>query len=290
MKKMFVWILAVCLLMLSISAVLAEEDSTTGDKKTNSTGFPSFADGFPELEPIDTSTWGTFETPDMGTLPEMPEFDTSAWDDFKAPEGWGDLSLDGFSMPVQGDGWGSLGTGSDWGSAFEEMKKSMESGFSSSFGQGDTSDWPPASFKEMQEAFNQQKSDIGSNNGSDMPNVKDLFSEKFGDVGTVDTEGGIPSLDFASDALQQSIGSLNMPESALISAMSSVANLNKINDFLNGISSRISETPTINNEFPSLSGEIEHVDMKSVYESLSSSLTPVLDENKKYGGSLFGSN
>ena len=61
-------------------------------------------------------------------------------------------------------------------------------------------------------------------------------------------------------------------------------NNNKINNLNNHKNSITSLDHGISSQI------IEHVDMKSVYESLSSSLTPVLDENKKYGGSLFGSN
>lgn len=282
MKKILALMLALCLAMAAMLYAVAEEKTD----KTNSNGFPSFSEGFPQLDPIDTSNWGNFDLPEMEGF-EMPEIDTSKWGEFTMPEGWGDMDFSNFSSPVQGS-WGDLGGSSDWGSAFEEMKKSMEDKFGSSSNfDNSSSDWPPESFKDLAAAFDQQKADLDTPSEGDN-DLKSLFNEKFGDVGIDTSDMEMPSLDSTKENLDTP--DLTLPESSLVGAISTVANLNKINDFLNNMSDKISDGVSFDglNDFPEMGTEIQRVDMKSNFNALVENLSPKMDPTKKYNGSLFG--
>ena len=234
----------------------------------------------------------SFEMPEM---PEMPAFDTSSWGEFTAPEGWGDMDLGSFTSPINGGSWGDLGGsnwGSDWGASFEEMKKSMENNFNSSKDQSSpSSDWPPSSFKELEDAFNQQKISIGDNESAgDQGSLQDMFKNKFGDVGSSIDTTEIPSLDFAQNALTQN-QELETPTGKYLHVdASSIANLNTIQSFISNTSSKIDENVSFDSlsEMPSLGSDIGGVDVKSSYNQIAGSLSPKFDETKKYNGSLFG--
>ena len=284
MKKILALMLALCLAMAAMLYAVAEEKTD----KTNSNGFPSFSEGFPQLDPIDTSKWGDFDLPEMDSI-EMPEIDTSKWGEFTKPEGWGDMDLGNFSSPIQGS-WGDLGGSSDWGSAFEEMKKSMEDKFGSSSNfNNSSSEWPPESFKDLAAAFDQQKNDIDTNPSEGDTDLKSLFNDKFGDVGIDTSDMEMPSLDAAKESLDKP--DLTLPDSPVVGAISSVTNLNKINDFLNSMSGQISDNASFDNlkDFPEMGTEIQKIDMKSTYNTLTENLAPRMDPTKKYDGSLFGS-
>lgn len=283
MKKILALVLAMCITMAAMLYAVAEEKTD----KTTKNGFPSFSEGFPELDPIDTSKWGEFDLPEMEGFPEMPEMDTSKWGEFTMPEGWGDMDFGNFSKPAQGS-WGDLGGNSDWGSAFEDMKKSMKDKFGSSSNfDNPSSEWPPQSFKDLASAFDQQKNDINNTAPEGTQDMKELFKEKFGDVGIDTSEKDIPPLDFAQDAL--GTPDLTAPDSPVVGAISSIANLNKINSFLNSMSGKIADDASFDNlkDFPNLGTEIQKIDMNSTFDSLAASLAPKMDPSKKYDGSLF---
>lgn len=233
----------------------------------------------------------SFEMPEM---PEMPAFDTSSWGEFTAPEGWGDMDLGNFSSPINGGSWGDLGGsnwGDDWGASFEEIKKNMESSFNTSKDQnGQPSDWPPSSFKDLEDAFNQQKSSMGENeNSGEQGSLQDMFKNKFGDVGGDQDYSEIPSLDFAQNALTQN-QELETPTGKYLNVdSSSIANLNTIQNFISNIASKIDENVSFDSlsDMPSLGSDIGGADVKSHYNKIVSSLSPKFDETKKYNGSLF---
>ena len=244
------------------------------------------------MSPVSFADGGfNFEMPEM---PEMPTFDTSSWGEFTAPEGWGDMDLGNFSSPINGGSWGDLGGsdwGSDWGASFEEMKKSMESSFNTSKDQnGQPSDWPPSSFKDLEDAFNQQKNSIGENeNSGEQESLQDLFKNKFGDVGNDQDYSEIPSLDFAQNALTQN-QELETPTGKYLQIdSSSIANLNTIQSFISNTSSKIDENVSFDSlsDMPSLGANIGGADVKSSYNTIAGSLSPKFDYTKKYNGSLF---
>ncbi len=250
----------------------------------------SLAEGFGSFGSFGSfDSFGSIEMPEM---PEMPTFDTSSWGDFAPPEGWGDMDLGSFSSPINGEGWGDLGgTNADWGSSFEEMKKNMESGFNSNKEQnGASSDWPPSSFKDLENAFNEQRSGIGNTGTGDQTDVKDLFSSKFGDIGSDFGTNEMPSLDFAQNALTENQQELQTPTGKYLSVDSSnIANINTIQSFISNTSGKINENVSFDSldAMPSLGVEIGNVDMRSSYSDLASALSPKFNYTKKYNGSLF---
>ena len=226
--------------------------------------------------------WGDgIKMPDM---PDMPEIDTSSWGEFTAPEGWGEFSLDGFSSPLNGGSWGDMELDSDFGAAFEEMKKKMESDMDSKWGSGESDSWPPQSFKDLEAAFNKQQTEqeTTTTNNKD---IQATFKEMFGDVGTMDITG-LPDLDAS---ILNTNTELDPGSSSLISGISNIANLNTINSLINGAKSNINTDLSFGNmsEMPSQAFTIDQKNMKSIYSGLESELSPQMDINKTYSGSLF---
>lgn len=226
--------------------------------------------------------WGDgMKMPDM---PEMPEIDTSSWGEFTAPEGWGEFGLDGFTSPLNGGSWGDMGIDSDFGAAFEEMKKKMESEMDSKWGSGESDSWPPQSFKDLEAAFNKQQDELDTTT-SNNKDIQSAFREMFGDVGTTDISG-LPDLD---TSILNSNTDLDPGSSSLISGISNIANLNTINSFINSAKSNIDTDLSFGSMsgMPSQAFTIDQKNMKSIYSGLENELAPQMDINKTYSGSLF---
>ena len=273
MKKV-VCIVLIVVMILSVACSIAETNTNQASQ------FPSlnFNVEMPEFEAMDTSKWGDFDLPTGGTLPQMPDFDTS---NFKIsgdmPDGWGDMSLDGFSMPAMGDGWGNLGESSDWGSAFEEMKKKMET--QEIGGSQPSESWPPESFRQLEDAFNKTKSENEPGNSAGMEDIKSVFSEKFGNVDTGTSE--LPVFD---------VGTLDIPGftdqgNGFIGTVTGLINLDKISSFLANTMS-VSNQGAEQSDMPSL-GAINDKNLSGIFGSLKSTVKPLMDPEKKYDGSLF---
>lgn len=235
--------------------------------------FSAFADG--------GSWWG--DGMKMPEMPEMPEIDTSTWGEFTAPEGWGEFSIDSFTSPLNGGSWGDMGFDSDFGTAFEEMKKKMESEMESKWGSSESDSWPPQSFKDLESAFNSQQSELETTQSS--KDIQSIFKEMFGDVGSTDL-GELPDLDAS---ILNTNTDLDQDSSSLISGISSIANLNTISSFISGAKSNIDTDISFDSltGMPSQAFTITQKDMKTIYEGLESGLSPQMDYKKTYNGSLF---
>ena len=259
MKKMLAAILTIAITLSGV-CVFAE-----------SFGDISFPDG-----------WGNID------MPQMPDIDTSSFGEFTMPEGWGDMSLDGFTSPLNGEGWGNMDMGSDWGASFEEMKRQMETQFGTNMEKNkDDSTGKTDTFIELENAFNQQKQSLGNDESSEK-DLKNIFVDRFGSNVVTPADEGIPPLDGAQSLLEH--GSLETPSSSLVSGASSILNLNRINSFVNNTASQINTNMSFNDlSLPNMGETIHMIDMHAAYSAIAGSLKPRMDPTRKYDGSLFGS-
>lgn len=271
----------VFVIILSVTVVVANADITTDFSLPDK--FPSFDMQLPEFDPIDTSDWGNFSITLPSKLPEMPEFDMNNFGlSSGMPEGWGDLNIESFTLPTQDAGWGDLGMNDNWGASFEEMKKKAEEQFSG--GTNNTaSNWPPESFKDLENAFSQAKADSGESK-SGMEDIQSLFSSKFGNMNTGTSDAmEMPNIDSAQGLLD--MPTLQDPNNGFIGAVTNVVNLEKIGAFLGN--TEMTELDTNMEPLPSL-GSVNRVGLNSYYSELSGKLKPRMDVTQRYNGSLFG--
>lgn len=122
---------------------------------------------------------GSFPDFDM-SMPDMSDFsgfDEDSWPSgFSVPEGWGDLSLDGFSgFPEDWDDLSGSGM-EEWEERFNSFRdqisgQSMESAFP---------DWDMSDFDELKEAF--EKSGSGQEDTGITEDIRNLFTSAFGEI------------------------------------------------------------------------------------------------------------
>lgn len=222
---------------------------------------------------------GGFTMPEM---PEMPTIDTSNWGSMEMPEGWGNISMDGFGKPLNGDSWGSMGMDSDWAKQFEDMKKQSGIDFNKNLDNGVSDNWPPQSFKDLESAFNDQKKDVNITK----PETKDIqstFSEMFGNIETPKMD--VPEIDTGALKLPD----MNVPNNAFIGSVSGVANMNSVRYILSGAGSNMNTSLSFGSlgSLPNAAFSIQEQNMKGAYQTIKGSLTPQTDWTKKYDGSLY---
>ena len=224
----------------------------------------------------------------MPEMPEMPSMEglTGGWGEFTMPEGWGSFSFDDFGSPMTGS-WGDLGTNSDWGSAFSDMQKQIQEGMgTSNIGNGD---WPPASFKDLESAFNSQKSGLGeAGMNSGIGDLQSQYESMFGANGQ---EGftGIPSLESAEADLDGKF-TLSGGTSSLVNSVSGKMQLNTISGLISSWSGSASQVASFDNlgTLPTIGDEITlKGDMFGEYQSRVGSLQVNINTDTKYNGSLF---
>lgn len=290
MRKILVY--AIVLAMVIVCGVASvNADNATKDKNDTS----SWGWGF-DLPGNGDSSFPSFSF-EMPEMPEMPEFE--GFGEFtmpEMPEGFGEFDISSFGTPKTGE-WGNIGgDNSDWGSNFEDLRKQVQEGMSTPGSLGE--DWPPQSFKDLQSAFDTQKSEEDS--AADSPSsIQDLFASKFGDMNNTLPE--MPSLDDKKADID-----LKGFESKIVSNTQTAMNLETINGRMMEVSSKITgelnvktiDGQNIDGGMDSLNNYLqEHSSIKpleggmfNAYSDLVSNLTPDklgIDIKHKYNGNLF---
>lgn len=262
------------LLLITMLTALVLTTTAFGESETSSNwGFGSSFPSMPQME---------MPSMNMPAMPSMEDL-TKGWGEFAPPENWGNFSFSDFDAPMTGT-WGDVGGESDWGKAFEELQKNVQNGMT--MPGFDSSEWPPASFKEMENAFNNQKENADSDT-SGLGSLEEQFNSMFG--GKVG-EGfsGMPSLDGAQAALSGKY-SLEEYTSSILGSVTANAQLSKISGAISAWGEKASAEASMDSiEAPDLGDEPElRSNMYGSFDSIAGGLKVNINTSTRYNGSLF---